>query len=193
MKDPIDVAVDRNGRVYEADWDTGQGAGFVNEYPAGVDSVLRSCSPGGSVQSVVVDGYGNVFVSLDFASGGAGIVEYARGLKGCHATNLAVPLQSAGGMTMDSQGNLIVCDQFAAAVDVIAPPYSSVTRTIGANFVDPFHVTIDKKNDQVYVTDAGFGDVAVLHYPSGAFAGIIGTYQGLVSPLGAVASQNYVP
>ena len=194
MKDPVDVAVDKAGRVYEADWNSGiLGAGFVNEYPAGVDSVLRSCSPDGSVEGVVVDGYGNVFVSLDFADGTAGIIEYARGLKGCHATKLGIPLQAAGGMAMDAQGNLIVCDQFAATVNVIPPPYTSITGTLGLDWVDPFHVSINKKNDQVYVSDPGAGFVAVLHYPSGAFASIIGAYQGLVDPLGAVDGQNYVP
>ena len=194
MIDPVDVTVDGHGKVFEADFDSALGNGFVNEYPAGVNSVVHSCAPGGDVDGVAVDGFGNVFATVEYSNPtAAAIVEYTGGLKGCHATKLGVPITFAGGIAIDAQGNLLVCDQLAATVDVIAPPYTSVTRTIGSGFGDPFHVTINKKNNQAYVADYLNNEVFVLTYPAGAITSILGSAQGLTNVIAAVDGQNYVP
>ena len=49
------------------------------------------------------------------------------GLAGCQQTEIHVPLDFAGGMVLDAKGKLIVCDEDAPAVDVIARPYSKIT------------------------------------------------------------------
>ena len=56
----------------------------------------------------------------------------------------------------------MICDQLALSVDIIPPPYTSVGSTLGLGWSDPFHVTINKKNKQAYVADAGTGEVTVL-------------------------------
>ena len=45
---------------------------------------------------------------------------------------LGVTLDYAGGLTTDKNDKLIVCDMNKPAVDVIAPPYTHVTRTLGS-------------------------------------------------------------
>jgi DNA-binding beta-propeller fold protein YncE len=127
------------------------------------------------------------------ASSGGKITEYTGGLSGCSGTVLGVSLEYPGGMVIDKKGNLVVCDQDAEAVDIIASPYSSVTGTLGSGYDDPFHVTINKKNKQAYVANyAGF-DVFVLSYPAGAVKATLNTSNGLSSPAAAVDSQNYNP
>lgn len=192
MIDPTNVTVDARGNVYESDYDNEEGSGFVNEYKQGVNEVFASCSPGGDVEGVAVDGHGNVFVALNFASGG-GVVEYGGGLRGCNKTTLITSLKFAGGIVLDRSGNLLVSDQFASSVDVLAPPYNSITRTFGYGFGSPFHLTINKKNDLIYVTDSTAGTVDVLSYPRGEVIADLNAAQGLAYPLGAVDGQNYVP
>jgi DNA-binding beta-propeller fold protein YncE len=193
MIDPIGVDVDAKGNVYEADYDDGGGAGPINEYAQGTNTVLNTCSPGGSVEDVAVDKAGDVFADLNFAAGGAGVVEYKGGLSGCSETTLITSLSFAGGMAMDKHGNLLVCDQLGPTVDVIKPPYTSVSGTLGSGYSDPFHVTINKKNNQAYVADLGNANVQVLSYPSGSNVATLNSANGLSDPAAAVDGQNEVP
>jgi DNA-binding beta-propeller fold protein YncE len=96
-------------------------------------------------------------------------------------------------MVFDNKGNIVVCDQDAEAVDIIAPPYSKVTSTLGSGYNDPFHVTINKKNKQAYVANYGGEDVFVLSYPAGSLTATLNASNGLSNPLSAVDSKNYNP
>ena len=190
MSDPVAVSTDSKGNVYEGDYL----GGYVGEYAQGSNTQTAECSPGGYVEGVAVDKSGNVFVAyLSTTTDTGKIAEYKGGLKGCSATVLGVSLEYPGGMVMDKKGNLVVCDQDAEAVDVIAPPYSSVTGTLGSGYSDPFHVTVNKKNNQAYVANYGGSDVFVLKYPSGSSIATLNSANGLSSPAAAVNSSNYVP
>ncbi|MGC1760933.1 MAG: hypothetical protein WA742_16415 [Candidatus Cybelea sp.] len=165
--DPVTVSVDRYGHVYDADY-----IGFVAEYGQGRNKILRSCSPGPrsstEVRGVAVDQAGDVFITYDESPSGPGhIIKYTGGLSGCKGKVLGVTLDYAGGLTTDKNDKLIVCDMNKPAVDVIAPPYTHVTRTLGSGYSDPLNVTIDLGNTRVFVADAGNG-VHVLDYASGA-------------------------
>lgn len=72
-----------------------------------------------------------------------------------------------GGMVLDKNSNLVVCDQDAEAVDIIKPPYSRISGTLGSGYSDPTTVTINKTNTQAYVANYGGNDVLVLSYPDG--------------------------
>jgi len=78
-------------------------------------------------------------------------------------------------------------------VDVVAPPYSSVTGTLGSGFQSPFEVAINKSNKQAYVADAARDEVQVLHYPSGTNITTLGSSDGLREPAGAVDGKNFIP
>jgi hypothetical protein len=187
MIDPVDVSVDSHGNVYEADYD----GLYVNEYAQRSNTVLNSCSPGGGVEGVAEDANGDVFVAYNQNASGSGkIAEYKSGLDGCHEKVLKVSLAFAGGMVLDAQGNLIVADQNAPAVDVIAPPYSRIKRKLGSGYLGPFHVTLDKANKLAFVSD--YYDVFVVDYPSGSLAATLGSGLGWEVPAGAVDSENAV-
>jgi hypothetical protein len=189
MADAVGVGVDGKGNVYEADYSA---SGFVNEYKQGSNTVLNTCLVGGNAEGVAVDAKGDVFVDYNLSTGGAKIAEYKKGLKGCHETVLGVSLSFAGGMVLDKASNLVVCDQQGPTVDVIAPPYSSVTRTIGSGFSDPFHVTLSLKNKLAFVADVSNAAVYVINYTTGAITKTLNSANGITDPYSAVDGPNAV-
>ena len=193
MIDPSNVAVDRKGDVFETDFAYG-GSGFVNEYAKNVNSVLRHCSLGNPAGGIALDSANDVFVDYRHLAKSL-IVEYKGGLAGCHATKLGVRFSFAGGMAVDRNGNLIVCDLVTPAVDVIAPPYNAVTRVLGSGYVYPYNVAINRENTKVFVVDADGGDenaLDVIEYSSGAVVKRLGSKQGLFDPVGVTDGPNAV-
>jgi hypothetical protein len=191
--DPVNIAefapggtAPKHGNVFEADY---QGA-FVNEYAQRKNVVLNSCSPGGGVESIAEDTHDNVFVAYNGSSGK--IVEYKGGLKGCKATPLAPTFTFVGGMVIDKNGTLLVCDQQGKAVDLIAKPYTSITGTLGNGFGTPFHISLNKANSRVFVTDVLNYDVRVVKYPSGDDVTSLGSGDGIQDPFSAVDGPNAV-
>jgi DNA-binding beta-propeller fold protein YncE len=189
VEDPVGVTTDSSENVYEADFE----GGYVAEFAQGSNSIIAQCSPGGDVEGIAVDKSGNVFVAYVTESDTGKIAEYKGGLSGCSETPLSVSLEFPGGMVLDKKANLVVCDQDAEAVDIIAPPYSSVTKTLGSGYDDPFHVTINKKNKQAYVANNAGENVFVLSYPSGSLKATLNSSNGLSDPAAAVDSANYNP
>jgi hypothetical protein len=189
ISDPIDVTTDRKGNVYEADnWGP-----YVAELGQKSNTVIATCTPGGNVEGVAIDKRGDVFVDSVVSGDSSKIVEYKGGLAGCNATPLPISLVFVGGMAIDKNNNLIVCDQYGPTVDVIDPPYRKINRTLGSGWGTPFHVRISQKNDEIYVSDPKNFDVSVLAYPSGSTIATLGSSNGIVSPAGAVDGQNFVP
>jgi hypothetical protein len=195
MQLPVDVTTDPAGNVYEADELTSS----VNEYPQQTNAVSATC--GNSLKlflSVAVDASGDVFVGyLDNQPYGKGhIYEYRGGLSGCHATELGVTLDFPGGMALDKKGNIVICDVNDAVVDIVPPPYNSISRTLGSGLSGPFSVRINKRNDRAYVADdgqSGPSEVFVLRYPSGSLIKKLGSKKGVAGTLGAVDSDNFNP
>jgi hypothetical protein len=107
------------------------------------------------------------------------VVEYIGGLRGCSGTVLGVATGHDGGMVIDNKG------------DIIAPPYTSVTSTIPATF--PFHVTLNQKNDRVYIASYDEDEVYVDSYPSGTNEATLTSSNGIDTPGGAVDGMNFVP
>lgn len=188
VTDPVDVRTDASGNVYSADYFGGD----VSEFGQQSNTPIASCSPGGFISGVAIDTKGDVFISF-FDGLFSYVREYAGGLSGCNSTTLGVKVDSPNGIVFDKHGNLILCDPGVPAVDVIDPPYNGVSGTLGSGYSDPLHVTINKKNDQVYVADSGTGKVYVLSYPAGKLKATLGSSNGIESAWGAVDRQNYVP
>jgi hypothetical protein len=185
MIDPVTVSVDRQGNVYEADYD----GRYVNEYAQKSNMVMNSCSPGGGVEGVAVDARNDVFVDYnENASGPGKVAEYKGGLAGCQETVFKVALKFAGGMVLDARSNLIVVDQFSPAVDVIPPPYNRIKRTVGSNYIAPFHVTLDKRNKLAFVADLYVVDV--IDYRSNSLVAMLGSANGFDFPASAADDPN---
>jgi DNA-binding beta-propeller fold protein YncE len=77
-------------------------------------------------------------------------------------------------------------------VDVIDPPYLSITRTIGSGFVAPQGVSLNKKNKLAFVADVQNGTVTVVNYATGVNVTVLGPAQGLTSAFTVVDGPNAV-
>jgi hypothetical protein len=183
---PAKVTVDSHGDVFETDVD-----GNVREYFQGINTVIAQCQPfPNQLDGVAVDSSGDVFVAYYTGSVG-NIVEYAGGLHGCNATTLGISLSYPAGIALDNNRNLIACDPFNHEVDVIAPPYTSVTRTIGG-WAFPWGVTLNKSNTRLFVTDIVAATVTIVDYATGANLRVLGSANGIGQPEDAVEEPNAV-
>jgi serine/threonine-protein kinase len=188
LQSPVDVTTNSLGDVYVADLS----AEFIAEFPQNSNTISAYCFPGEvELASVAVDGSGDVFVAYSDGSGSGHIVEYRGGLSGCNGTVLGVDLQYPGGMALDENNDLLVCD--GSRVVVIKPPYSSVSGTLGSGYDTPISVRINKRNDEAYVVDWSLHDVFVFGYPVGSLIKRLGNKNGISEPTGAVDSQNFNP
>lgn len=183
ISESLFVTADVHGNVYVID----DAAGYVWQYFQGSNSPVARCSPGASMFGVAVDSANDVFVAL-----AGGLVEYAGGLSGCNATPLGASIGHSYGMTVDKQNDLVVCDAASGQVDVIAPPYSSVTRAFGTNLVEPSSVTLSRNNTMAFVADYKSMDVQVYDFQTGALIKTLGTVYGLLQPTSAVDGPNAV-
>jgi hypothetical protein len=93
-----------------------------------------------------------VFVTLADAHQ---IIEYPRGLfrSNCTATVLHVSV-TAIGIAIDPLGNLVVCLASAGIVNMIAPPYTSITGTLATGLAQPWMITINRPGTQAYIVDS---------------------------------------
>jgi DNA-binding beta-propeller fold protein YncE len=192
---PINVAVDRNGNVYEADYGTLKegSTGFINEYAQNSNTVVQTCSFSGRGEGIALDPSGDVFASYNVPRMGGRFVEYKGGLSGCKATPLHVLAHGAGGIAVDKNANLIVVDQVSGRVKVFPPPYRHDQRRLGYGYYDPFHVHINRRNTRVYVSDAGDAVVDAIDYQTGRIVGKYSYFNyGLGQPFDAVDGPNAV-
>lgn len=199
LSDPVSVETDKHGNVYVSDYF----GGYLDEYKQGSNTVLYQCAPPsgyGLVASSAIDPKGNVFmVSMnDQAPWTAYLYEYAGGLNGCNATQLATFPFFPGELVLDKNANLLLADQIDGVVDVIPPPYTAIGSQISVPS-NPFSVTLNRKNNRVYISaystpSGGTDAVYVDAYPSGSNIATLGAANGISSePSGASDSQNYVP
>ncbi len=100
----------------------------------------------------------------------------------------AITLGFAGGLQVDNHARLVACDQ-GVGVDIIPPPYTSISSTI-TGAADAFHVALNKKNTRVYIADLGSGDVLVDKYPSGTNITTVGSANGLDGAAGVATLPN---
>jgi len=183
MSEALLVTADEHDNVFVVD-DVGDN---ILQYFQQSDTLAAECSPGVSMSGIAVDSKNDVFTSTVTGE----LIEYQGGLSGCNATQLSANPASAFGMTVDKHNDLVVCDPAAGTVDVIAPPYSGVTRTFGAGLVEPVNVTLNRDNKLAFVVDYS-KDVQVYDFQTGTLVMTLGTPYGLVSPLSAVDGPNAV-
>ena len=185
------VTTDKHGNVYVAGVD-------VSEYPQGVDSAFSCEMPNAEPRAIAVDQDGDVFVSAFQHDATGKIVEYVGGLVNsrCTATRLPIKFSTVAlGIAVDKQGNLLATDpdRFGGTIDVIAPPYTSITRKISAGGPWPASVSLNKANTRLYVGDSSLNVVHVLNYSTEAILTTLGSAEGLTQPTAAVDGNNFVP
>lgn len=197
------VTVDRYGNVFEGDdGPSSRGNNAVREFPQGVNTPIATCTPPTAVNGVwgvAVDKQGDVFVDyLDYFRGG-NLYEYPHGLiaSGCNGVPLfqssAGSFASGGGIALDRQRNLVICDQGSGHVWILSPPYSGSSTIVAlvSGLNNPDDVTITKGGTEAYVSDFGAKVTKLLNYPSGTTIATIG--QPSYAPSAAVDIYNFTP
>ena len=182
MTSPVAVTSDLRGTVFEAD-----SSGYVNEYSQKVNVVDTKCSVAGVPSGIAVDTASDVLVAYNL-SGKGHIVEFT-GFSSCKSRRLGVRLGTAGGMAVDRNNHIVICDESRHSVDIIKPPYRAVSGHLVAGWTgQPTDVKINAANNRAWIVSDG--SVSKLYYPSGQpVASIVpGTYA-----YGAVDGSNYVP
>jgi DNA-binding beta-propeller fold protein YncE len=196
MVAPESVSVDRQGHLFEADVPVFHAPAAVNEFQQGSNVPVHRCFVPGLV-GVASDSSGDVFVDYNTSEQGGGrIAEYKGGLAGCSSTVLGAQVYYAGGIVIDNQNNILIADGNAPRVDVIAPPYSSITRSFAGGLGAPLFVSIDRANKNVFVTASRFyhSYVYVVDYATGKKVQRLGYSHGGISiPYGAVDGPSAVP
>lgn len=189
---PEGVAVDRRGNIFVADNNFTVGS-FVSQYAQGVKNAIALCTVGGKAFGVAVDATGDVFVSAELGDYGPGIVEFSGGLSGCNRTMLIhfmylYPMVPS--LALDANNDLIF--PFGPNVNVIDPPYSAVTRTVGSGLSSVSGVSLNRKNKLLFASDSGTNLVTVINYQTGANAKQLGLPYGISHANGVVDAPNAV-
>jgi len=179
MTSPVAVSTDILGGVFEADFD-----GYVNEYPQKENIVEKKCSVDGRASAIAMDTLGDVFVAYDYAGGR--IAEFTD-FSYCRSKKLAVKIGTPGGMAIDKNNHIVICDEYNHAVDIIKPPYKTVSGHLASGWVYPTDVKINAANDRAWVADDG--SAVEVYYPGGKAVGSI----PFIYAYSIVDGSNYVP
>ena len=160
--DPISVTTDANGNVYVVDFE----GGFVDEY-AQCSNTIEKQFQATDVEGAAVDKSGDLFVAYS----GSSLEEFKGG--STTGTPLGASVGESAGLIIDKKGNLIADDQ-EGDILVIAPPYSSAT-VFASGLSDPFHCSLNKKENLLFNANSGSGNVTVYSYPSGSLQQTVNT------------------
>ena len=153
---PADVTTDSKGNVYIADYL----GNAVDEFAQASNTMSATC-PLNQAEGIAVDGNGDVFASGQSPNV---LVEFKGGLSGCSSTILGPQLASTGGLALDSENDLLACDQ-GISVDIIKPPYQSIKRRLPLNC---FHISLNASNKLLFVASPNNYMVWIVKYPRGA-------------------------
>jgi hypothetical protein len=184
---PTGITTDENLDVFISD----SCVEGVTEFPQESYNQIGQCTGIAAPQNVALDAAGDVFVTYyDDYTGHGAIDEFVGGLNnGCVATNI-VPSGSQGsfnstdGLLVDKNGNLVVADNANATVDIVPPPYTTISKYI-TGFKHPFRIALNAKQSLLYVTDRYLVEVVVVSYPQGVIKGAVA--KGVMSPGGIAA------
>jgi hypothetical protein len=185
LVDPVNVTTDDAGNVFVADGGSGSYSGYIDEYSQCSSNPTTVYTVNGSPEGVAVDRRGDIFVSYLVASNGF-FEEFEKGSKS--ATILNARVGFAGGLVLDAKRNLIAVDQ-TGAIDVIAPPYDSAKVLIDG-LTQPFHCSLNKREDLLFDADIRESTVTVFKYPSGKKITTLGNADGIYGAAGVGESPN---
>jgi hypothetical protein len=177
LTDPINGTTDVAGNVYVTDFL----GGAVREY-AQCSNTVKATFSVSNPEGVAVDTKGDVFVSF----GGGQFEEFTKGV----GSILGATIGSSAGLILDSKSDLIADDQ-TGSIDLIAPPYTSATVLV-SGLSDPFHCSLNSKENLLFNVNHGSATVTVYSYPSMSLVHTITTSDGIDGAEGVGESPNAV-
>jgi hypothetical protein len=189
---PNYVAVGADGWVYVSNscFDAGQ----VVEYPPNSTTPAARINFGGHSTlagpvGIDLDASNNLYVAYNqhlsgSHTGPGGVYTFApHSLK---RKGLGITVGFAGGISFDGDGNLLIEDQMAAAVDVFPPGARTPSQTIRNGFKEPSSLAFGALQHRLYVGDLIQQNVQDISYPAGktvhTFGGVGYVYGVALSP-----------
>ena len=166
------IAIGNDGTLYAALYHDG----LVVAYPKGNTQKASLVIPvplGNTAYAVAVDSQNNLYIAYGGTLfGEPGFIERcAAGSTQC--TDLGVTLGSSGyHLALDSQGNVIACDQLAGQIDIF-PPNGGQPRVISQGLVGCGSFALNHDGSQLFVAnqphDGNNQGISVFDYASGKF------------------------
>lgn len=182
---PIAVTTDKLGDIFEADV-----GGYINEYYQQANFVVVKCPVPGGTPTGVAHGTtrGVVFVAYVNSAGVGHILEFTN-FDSCKSKVLGVKLGGTGEIAVDKLDHIIVTVPNKNAVDILKPPYTTVSGHLGSGWENPGDVKINAANTRAWVLEDIF--LKEVDYPSGKVVGSLELFN--IATGGAVDGSNYVP
>jgi hypothetical protein len=144
---PTGITVGADGTVYSANVNNDT----VTEYPKGKKSPSLTVSLGNETpENLAVDGANNLYIQYDGGTLGSGVLEVPPGQTS--GTDLNLTIGSAGALSVDTSGNVVILDTSAASIDVFAPGHTTPSKTLAIGGF-PFELSMSKAEKQVYVSN----------------------------------------
>ncbi len=178
---PSDLTVGTDGTVYVAngyDQRGCGGGGDVRVYAKGAASASYTICDAAigqnysQINGITVDAKGDVFVTWEANTGHFGLVRVFSPGPSYTGHFLAPKFKNPYAIAIDAQGNVVVSDVGAPAVEVFARGASTPKYTL-AQSGDPVRMTFDASGSHLYVADALANQIDEYAYPSGALVNTI--------------------
>jgi hypothetical protein len=172
--EPVAIAFGPKGENYVVESPV-QGS-YIAVFPKGATTPsreLRSSAIGyGAVGGGIgVDRQGNVFFGFAYyprGVGPGGIVEFFHGRGHGQLLSVGTAGRPGASITFDDKGNMLVPDFSNAVVDIFAPPYSALTRTIPLRG-SSFQCALNEAEDLLACADKGYEAADLYSYPAGKY------------------------
>jgi hypothetical protein len=180
LSNPVNVTTDKSGNVYVADF----GGSAVREYGQ-CSNKVKSQITINQPEGVAVDEKGNIFVAY-FGPSGGNFEKFTKGT----GTMLGATVTSPGGIILDKKSNLIADDQ-GGSIDLIKPPYASA-KILVRGLSDPFHASLNAKEDLLFNANAASSTVTIYTYPAMKLRKTITTRDGINAAEAVAESPNAI-
>lgn len=170
LSNPLTIALGADGTMYLVNYTLNGNQSQVLVYPPGRMRPSLAIDLTNGADGLAVDPTNDLYVSVNTPTDGR-VLKFAPGSK--TGQDLGISVHFAGGLALDKDLNLLVCDQTAPAIDVFPPGATQPSMVINQGFVDPYGVAFGRYFGRLYVADSAGDDLLEYSYPDGTLIGRI--------------------
>jgi hypothetical protein len=144
---PTGITVGADGTIYCANTTNNT----VTEYPKGKKSPKLTVTLSGETpENMAVDGANNLYIQYLGGSLGSGVLKVPPGQTS--GTDLNLVIGSAGALSVDHSGNVVILDAGHSTIDVFPAGQTTPSKTLSIGGF-PFELSMTKSEKQVYVSN----------------------------------------
>jgi hypothetical protein len=191
---PGAIALSATGDVFVTNIIAGSSPAGVQIFKAGAKFASADLTDPSLTRAffVAVDSRNDVFVDgFNDADGQSIVGEFPANSN--HFRTLPIYPEAAGGIAVDSKGNLLVLDQSIKTIGIYPPPYKELSAAISIDaLVAPVDFALNRNNSLLFVSDNFQGAVIRYSYPGGVPNDYIPLRLGLggPAPVGVAVTPN---